>query len=1057
MFIAVGSACSDKMQNIENILKTHIQNDQADTFVVIVPTDSARVKRQRELVGYHPNRAVASLRVYTLGSFIQRLYDQARPAKLHISQGVQNLWLHEIANPQPDNPDAHRYDTFRPNQNVPVSDSTLSLIADTINRLKEYGEDTLNIGNGESQNPTEDDLVRIYNDYETKLKDRWIDEQGKHLYLANNFESRFMKNAFPSVNLIVVEGFTVLSKADIKILTCIARMPNIELWFRTDCVEDNKALYKNIIDLVSQFKGTDAYIDPDYERDPDQHRHFAENLFRRNVTLDHKTDLRDKIKVLEPADRSEEVEQIAYLIQKRVSSADCELSEICVVFYNIGNYQQRIAEVFPTYGIPYSFVESVSLMKSEVVKEIFSHLSPRQVPLGNTYFSDVKSELHLGDFHPDEFKNYIDNFLESKEIISNILNPMLLKNRKIVEGEVNAFQQFQKIVKGLCDMLKSEEDRLYKSEDYINKLRYIAKHTHYQNRAPVNEETVKIFPLSELTNLAYNNELRSLEFDTVFLGDFVESRFPENYRPDPLLPEMPYRNEEEQLHDNRFIFYRVLKSFRKRLYLLVPKREGEAELIPSPFLAQLKKVANVEDEKVGDPSLGSVTGFLSTYGNHVWTADTPSDGKFPDKLMDMRSLIKHAVKVEKSREETHEHLAYEGKLRAGKLSVENCARLESRRRLYSVTELETYAKCPFQYFVNKVLKFSVEEDEPEDELSSLQRGSLLHKVLFTFYYNRREREYPPIARCDDADFKEAIQQLDEILENTAEEYRGRRKETPIDENNLFWETDIAKLSVALRKWLEAERTCDVPVLPRYFEVGFGPEREHRDLELKRDSELSCTQPISIGAVRMVGTIDRIDVGNGAFNVIDYKTGSSTIRMPEILSGRSLQLPIYLQIAKKLLDSNGIAGLESASGLYHKIRLDQCKVELGIGTEFLNGDAFKNYNGTDWRSVSSRNGQLLEDEIFDDRLVRVSGYVQQYVDSISKGNFPLITRVETFVRSEEEVEEGRLIDTEAYGFVETEEDGDKPLTPSNKTEPCNYCDYKRVCRVGAISEVSQSDD
>ena len=39
-------------------------------------------------------------------------------------------------------------------------------------------------------------------------------------------------------------------------------------------------------------------------------------------------------------------------------------------------------------------------------------------------------------------------------------------------------------------------------------------------------------------------------------------------------------------------------------------------------------------------------------------------------------------------------------------------------------------------------------------------------------------------------------------------------------------------------------------------------------------------------------------------------------------------------------------------------------------------------------------------------------------------------------------ERRLIDTEEYGFVESKVDGDKPVTPSNKTEPCNYCAYKR---------------
>lgn len=1035
--------CCDKMQDIEKTLKTRIQNDQTDTFVVIVPTDSARLHRQRELVDYHPKGAVANLRVYTSMEFIQRLYRQAQSSKQHILSGIQHLWLHEIVNPDADNTNTGLYNTFRPIQNTAIPDSTLSLILDTINHLRDQGNTDPHFAEND---PIKVNLAHIYSEYEAKLGNQWIDEKGRHYYLANNFKEAFIKGAFPGVNLVAVEGFTLISKADIKLLKHIAAIPEIEMWFRTDCLEDNKALYKNIIDLVSQFKDTEACVDTNYERDPNRHQHFAENLFRTNATLAHKTDLTDKVKVLEPADRSEEVEQIAHLIQERVLSTDCKLSEICVVFYNIGNYQQRIAEVFPSYGIPYSLVENVPLIQSEVVKEIFSHLSPRQTPIGNTYFRDVKSEPCPENLRPDEFKNYIDNFLKSTQVISTILNPMLLKNRKIVEGEVNAFQQFKKIVKGLCDMLKSEEDRLYKSEDYINKLRYIAKHTHYQNRASVNEETVKIFSLSELRSLTYSNELRSLEFDTVFLGDFVEGRFPENYRPDPLLPENPYRNEEEQLYDSRFIFYRLLKSFRERLYLLVPQREREAELIPSPFLGQLKAITSVETTEVVNPERGSVPGFLSTYGNHVWTTETPFDGTFPVNLMNMRSLIKHVVKVEKSREKTHKHLVYEGVLTPETLSPESRAGLEERRqRTYSVTELETYAKCPFQYFVNNVLRFRVEEEETEDELSNRGRGSLLHEVLFEFYNNRREN--PRVGRG----FEEARQQLDEILDAKSEEHRNQRTENPIGENNIFWETDVEKLRVALRKWLEAERAYDLPVTPHYFEVSFGQDQE------MRDPKLSCLTPIPIGNVRMKGKIDRIDIGNNAFNVIDYKTGSSTVRMPEILSGRSLQLPIYLQIAKQLLANNGITDLEAASGLYHKIRLDQCTVELGIGTEFLNGESFKNYNGTDWKPVSSRSGQLLDDEIFEDRLVRVSGYVQQYVDSISKGNFPLITRVKTFVRTEEEVEEGHHTDTEEYGFVKTKEDGDKPVTPRDKTAPCSYCVYKRVCRVGAIAEVSQSDD
>ena len=1022
----------DKMPDIENTLKNRIQNDQAHTFVVIVPTDAARLHRQRELVGYHPNKAVANLRVYTLGGFIQRLYDQVRPSKQHISPGLQNLWLHEIAN----NSDNHRYEQFRPSQNIPVPDSTLSLIADTINHLKERGETSEDIT---ADNPTKTDLASIYNNYETKLEDGWIDEQGKHLYLANNFDPKFMQNAFPLVNLVVVEGFTVLSKANINILTCVAGMPDIKMWFRTDYVPENQALYKNIGDLVSQFTDAEATIDPDYERDPNRHKHFVENLFRTengsvNSVADPKTT--SQIKMMRPTDRSDEVEQIASLIQKRVSQGHCKLSDICVAYYNIGPYQQRIAETFPAYGIPYLLAESTPITKSEVVKSIFSHLSSDRTPIGNAYFSEVEAASDTSRFHPNEFQEYVDKLLKNGEVVQHVLNPMLEKNSGIVEGEVEAYRQFQGVVRELCNVLRSENERSYPLSEYIDKLLRIARRTNYRNRTATKGEAVKIVQFSEL---------RSMEFDTVFLGDFVEGRFPENYRPDPLLPEIPYRTEEEQLHDNRFLFYRVLKSFREQFYLLIPKREREAELIPSPFLRQLKAIANVETIKVDNPERGSVPGFLSTYGKHVWTASTPSNQKFPDNLADMRPLIDHVVAVEKSREETHKCLAYEGALMDGTLSPESRGRLKRlQQRTYSVTELETYAKCPFQYFLNNVLKFRIEEDEAEDELSSLARGSLLHEVLFEFYNNRREA--PPIAQC----FEEAKQQLDGILDTKSVERRNQRTENPIGEDNLFWETDIEKLRVALHKWLEAEQNYDLPVTPHYFEVSFG-----QDQELK-DPKLSRLTPISIGDIRMKGKIDRIDIGNGAFNVIDYKTGSSTIRMPEILSGRSLQLPIYLQIAKKLLDSNGMAGLEKTSGLYHKIRLDECTVELGIGTKFQNGIAYKGFNGKDWKKFNS-SGQLLEDELFDERLVRISGYVQQYVDSISKGNFPLITRVETFIRTEDEVEEDRFIETEKYGFVETEEDGDKPITPRNKTQPCNYCAYKRVCRVGAISESSQSDE
>ena len=158
-------------------------------------------------------------------------------------------------------------------------------------------------------------------------------------------------------------------------------------------------------------------------------------------------------------------------------------------------------------------------------------------------------------------------------------------------------------------------------------------------------------------------------------------------------------------------------------------------------------------------------------------APTPSDEEFPTEIAEMRPLINHVVKVEKSREDTHDHLDYEGVLTAETLSTASRRRLEKRRKhIYSVTELEIYAGCPFQYFINNVLRFRVEEDETDDELSGLERGSLLHDVLFDFYNNRRNQERPSIRQCDEEAFKEAKAQLNELLDSKAEKQRdGRRR------------------------------------------------------------------------------------------------------------------------------------------------------------------------------------------------------------------------------------------------------------------------------------------
>ena len=1001
------------MQNIESILKSRVREDSAETFVVIVPTTAARLKRQRELLQYHPSRTVANLRVHTFAKFVQRLYAQleTNEKRVEISTGLQTLWLRELV-------DEKAQQAFSPVQDVPVPDSTLSLIVNTINYLNARGTDAegwsgLASDARKMHNPYLTALTELYEDYQDKLNPNWIDEQGMHLFLATQFKPKMMTDAFPGVSLVSVEDFDVLSKADIKLLAQIADIPNMQVYFRTDYQEGNPALFGHVENLFQELRDskviTDELLPPRLERIA----HFAQNLFQSHSDASSRLKLHEKIKLVRPEDRMDEVEQVAHLIRQRIKNGACQPDDICVTYHNPEMYLQRIAEIFPEHGIPYSVMEAHPLAQSPVVKAIFSSLTENAVPNEPPYFSAVEMPPREREMTPEAFEAYFTQLLEQGKVQHNILNSPDAIDSAVISSEIAAYCALNTLVDELCRTLEESapgyKETKHPYHKYVQSLRLMAARTTYPT--PETSGGVRILSLSRL---------RSLDFDTVILGDFTDGRFPTSYLPDALLPETYVRSESDQQCEQRFLFYMALKAFRERLYLISPARENESDLIPSPFLAQLEQVAKIGTEEVEITGEFSHASFLRKYGQYVWETEAPATDFRDARWARTMPLVNHVALVEKSREETHNRLAYEGILTARN----HIALAELRVKPHSVTELETYAKCPFQYFADRILRLNAPRDD-EEGLSALEKGILVHQMLFEFYTNRDGQQ--PNA----ANFAEAKRQLDEVIERATEEHRLRlsaRQETAIGSDNLFWQIEKERLQIALHRWLEAERDADLPVLPRYFEVNIGDKKSGN-----ADAALSREQPISIGGVPLHAKIDRIDIGDGVFNVIDYKTGSSTTRIQEIWEGRALQLPIYLEIAKHLLQGE----YRPAAGLYHKIRFDTCTVELGVGNKDDNDINFQGYNGEVWNKVggrSGRSGQLVEP--LPPVIQRVIGYVAHYVDEMCDGKFPLITRVKT--------------------FVDAVEDGSFPLTPRNKTAPCSYCSYKQMCRVGAVPETNDAD-
>jgi len=208
----------------------------------------------------------------------------------------------------------------------------------------------------------------------------------------------------------------------------------------------------------------------------------------------------------------------------------------------------------------------------------------------------------------------------------------------------------------------------------------------------------------------------------------------------------------------------------------------------------------------------------------------------------------------------------------------------------SAQKLETYAACPFDFFMRYVLSVREEEAvEEELDVEPREMGLIYHRIL--------SRLVPLLVQkglWTSADNPGVVEGL--VDAHTAKEVSGRLSgRIPA----LIIRARRRRIAGIIGRFLGRERDGGAPgFIPSYYEEVFGPRRdagtEHPPLGL-------VLGPREIGCV---GRIDRIDINEpeSAFMVIDYKRkkGSGTRKLAtEIADGRHFQLPIYLMAAESL--------------------------------------------------------------------------------------------------------------------------------------------------------------
>jgi ATP-dependent helicase/nuclease subunit B len=280
-----------------------------------------------------------------------------------------------------------------------------------------------------------------------------------------------------------------------------------------------------------------------------------------------------------------------------------------------------------------------------------------------------------------------------------------------------------------------------------------------------------------------------------------------------------------------------------------------------------------------------------------------------------------------SNHQPHDH--YTGKLH-DPLLVERAASTVGDSRLWSATQFNEYGACPFQFFAKRLLKLQ-ELKPPEEGMDVLQSGSLNHEILEKTYRVIQE-ENLAISPENQAFALETLREIAAAAFATAPEKYGFRP-------TALWREEQQTL---LRR-LELMVSKDFSPLSPIAAALPGIERRPYKLEAPfgRDGGPSVTINLDDSTrLNVNGYIDRIDRVGDSLVVIDYKSGTTPFKIPDMEQGRSFQMIVYLLAAKEIVARDPSAPRHIAGGLFWHIRNGEKSGHLTTNTEDVTQAAMK---------------------------------------------------------------------------------------------------------------------
>lgn len=302
---------------------------------------------------------------------------------------------------------------------------------------------------------------------------------------------------------------------------------------------------------------------------------------------------------------------------------------------------------------------------------------------------------------------------------------------------------------------------------------------------------------------------------------------------------------------------------------------------------------------------------------------------------------------------THRHLDTNNKQRDKIAAQQHTDYFKTKKKNFSVSELQEYLNCPYRYYASyhlKLDKFEVSELEPASDI----KGSFVHRVLQRLL-TENKTEYLEGLEYESYR-KRLIDKLGPIIQEELKQndgINGYNHNIVEFYGNRVYQTIMALIEIEAKNFKSGLKKTT----PKHFEWPFGkgnPEALFFNMES--------------GPIHLTGRVDRVDVNHSHknFAVVDYKTGDAP-KSIEIKNAQSIQLPLYLMAVQNSL----YAKYTATGGYYYSLK------ENTINGFTVEGSADEELLGKQSR-ISEQDWKLLQEAVLNQAM--------KVVEEIQKGNF-----------------------------------------------------------------------